>query len=66
MIERVIQQQSATHPRIAFKTLDIETVPELEAQFGFSVPVVLVNDLIVSESRIDGRAIRIALESIKN
>ena len=63
MIDRVIEQQKFRLPRVSFTEIDISTDPFLENKFGYSLPVIMVNDTIVSELKVDGRAIRLALES---
>ena len=59
MISRVIEQKK---PRqIDYAEIDISHDPVLEDKYNYSLPVILVNDKVVSELKVDGRAIREAL-----
>jgi glutaredoxin len=65
MIHRVIEQQKYRVARVSFTEIDISQSSELEDRYGYSLPVITVNDAIVSELKVDGRAIRLALESVQ-
>ena len=64
MIDRVIEQQRFRLPRISVTEIDITKDPDLDDKYGYSLPVITLNGEIVSELKVDGRAIRLALESI--
>lgn len=64
MIQRVIEHQSDDHPRVIYEECDISNDSALEERFGYSLPVIQVNGKVVSELKVDGKAIREALQSI--
>ena len=64
MIDRIREHQIDRHPRIEFEEVDISSDPELVDKYEYSLPVVLVNDKVVSELKLDGRAIRQAIETL--
>ena len=64
MIQRVIEQQRDHYPHIEYVECDISLDKDLSDRFEYSLPVIQVNDKVVSELKVDGRAIREALQSI--
>ena len=59
MITRVLDNRDDCLAEI--KEIDISTDSQLEDKFGFLLPVVSVNGKIVSELKVDGKAVREAL-----
>ena len=61
MIDRVIENTKDEHPKISFEVVDITDKPSLDDMYGDFLPVITVNEKIVSQLQVDGRAIRQAL-----
>ena len=61
LLQRVLRSQEGLAARVKFQVLDISKDPGLEEKFADVLPVVQVDDRIVSELKINTARIREAL-----